>query len=364
MASPPLAPICSRRSPSGCPAPWWSASAWTACGVEAVPFESASITPSLPPALARAKKIPLLDRLALAHEHGDGSTLEAVVRNRMGAGMEGIAQRVTSPFTFDDLVLPTATSNALFDYVSWQTHADQVLDDWRLGTTFQKSTGSVALFRGPPGTGKTMAAGVIANALGLPLFRVSLAGLVSKYIGETEKNLERLFACAEHSDIVLFFDEADALFGKRSEVKDAHDRYANIETSYLLQKIETYQGVAILATNLYQNIDEAFLRRIDLVVDFPSPGIEHRQALWQRLDRTDAPLCPKIDLAFLATQFQLTGGEIRNCILSAAHYAAREDMAIGMGHLIRAIGKEYLKQGKALRKQTFGDYYRLLKDCA
>lgn len=339
-----------------------SASAWAACGLEAVPFECASSEPPLPPSLARAKKIPLLDRLGLAHVHGDSSALDAVVQNRMGAGMDGIAQRVDSQFTFDDLVLPNATLNALNDYVSWQAHADQVLGDWRLGTTFQKSAGNVAVFRGPPGTGKTMAAGVIANALGLPLFRVSLAGLVSKYIGETEKNLERLFECAEHSDIVLFFDEADALFGKRSEVKDAHDRYANIETSYLLQKIETYRGVAILATNLYQNIDEAFLRRIDLVVDFPSPGIEHRLALWQRLDRTEAPRCPKIDLAFLAAHFELTGGEIRNCILIAAHYAARESTAIGMDHLIRAIGKEYLKQGKALRKQTFGVYYRLLKD--
>lgn len=339
-----------------------SAPQWAAQGLAPVSIRARPVVPPLPAVLARAQKIPVLERLSLAKRYRDETALGAAVRTRMGAGMQGIAQHVESQFSFDDLVLPDTTLRALQDYVSRQAHAEEVLDRWRLGSTFQKQAGNVAVFRGPPGTGKTMAASVIANALDLPLFRVSLAGLVSKYIGETEKNLERLFECAEHSDVVLFFDEADALFGKRSEVTDAHDRYANIETSYLLQEIETYEGAAILATNLYQNVDEAFLRRIDLVIDFPTPGADHRLALWERLRQTKAPLCPEADLGFLAEQFELTGGEIRNCILAAAHYAAREATAIGMGQLIRAVSQEYLKQGRALRKQSFGIYYSLLRD--
>jgi SpoVK/Ycf46/Vps4 family AAA+-type ATPase len=246
--------------------------------------------------------------------------------------------------------------------VSWRVHAPQVLERWEFGRTFNRRRGSVALFRGPPGTGKTVAASVVANAIGLPLYRVDLAGMISKYIGETEKNLERLFAAAATSDVVLFFDEADALFGKRSEVSDAHDRYANIETSYLLQRIEAQDGAVILATNLQDNLDTAFLRRIDIVVDFPAPGPADRLRLWQRLSATAAPVAPDLDLPFLAEAFELTGGEIRNVLIAAAHAAARDGCPIGMGEIVRALAQELQKLGRPLRRQPFGLHFRHLRE--
>jgi SpoVK/Ycf46/Vps4 family AAA+-type ATPase len=275
--------------------------------------------------------------------------------------MEGVAQPVESAFGFDDLVLGPAALRQLADFVSWRMHAPRILDDWGLGPIFSRRRGAVALFRGPPGTGKTMAASVIANAIGLPLYRIDFAGLISKYIGETEKNLERVFAAAAASDVVLFFDEADALFGKRAEVSDAHDRYANIETSYLLQRIEAQDGAVILATNLQDNIDTAFLRRIDIVVDFPAPGPADRLRLWRRLSATRAPLAPDLDLGFLAENFELTGGEIRNVLIAAAHAAAREDCAIGMGEIMRALAQEWQKLGRPLRRPSFGPHYRHLR---
>jgi len=219
----------------------------------------------------------------------------------------------------------------------------------------------VALFKGPSGTGKTMAARAVAAALGLPAFRVDLAAMVSKYIGETEKNLERLFAAAEETDALLFFDEADAIFGQRSEVSDAHDRYANLETSYLLQRLESFDGLSVLATNLAQNMDDAFLRRIDVVVEFPAPDTRHRRALWQRGVRTGAPLGPDLDLDLVAERFDLTGGEIRNCWLDAAHRAAVAGGPIGMAEIMQAIGTELAKQGKPLRKADFGPHYAALR---
>ena len=312
--------------------------------------------------LAHAYGVPLLDRLGLAAQFADASeALAPALRARAARGMEGVAQPVESAFGFDDLVLGPAALRQLADFVSWRMHAPRILDDWGLGPIFSRRRGAVALFRGPPGTGKTMAASVIANAIGLPLYRIDLAGLISKYIGETEKNLERVFAAAAASDVVLFFDEADALFGKRAEVSDAHDRYANIETSYLLQRIEAQDGAVILATNLQDNIDTAFLRRIDIVVDFPAPGPTDRLRLWQRLSTTRAPLAPDLDLAFLAENFELTGGEIRNVLIAAAHAAAREDCAIGMGEIMRALAQEWQKLGRPLRRPSFGPHYRHLR---
>ncbi|WP_145963000.1 ATP-binding protein, partial [Mangrovicoccus ximenensis] len=190
-----------------------------------------------------------------------------------------------------------------------------------------------------------MAAGAVARALGLPLFRVDLAGMVSKYIGETEKNLDRLFAAADHADVVLFFDEADAIFGQRSEVQDSHDRYANLEVSYLLQRLEAFEGVSILATNLAQNIDAAFLRRIDMVVEFPAPSASDRRALWARGLAGGVPAEEEIDLDLLAG-FELTGGEIRNCWLWAAHLAARQGGPVGTFRLLQAVWAELAKQGR------------------
>jgi len=202
---------------------------------------------------------------------------------------------------------------------------------------------------------------VIARSLGLELFRIDLATVVSKYIGETEKNLQRIFDNATRADVVLFFDEADAMFGKRSEVKDAHDRYANIETSYLLQKIEAHTGVCILASNLAQNIDEAFMRRIQVVVDFPLPGPKERETIWRQLLTTSAPTREDLDLPFLGHQFELTGANIKSILLLAGCYAAGEQQPIGMDHLVQAIAREYSKLGKPLTKTLFGPYYSRLR---
>jgi ATPase family associated with various cellular activities (AAA) len=313
--------------------------------------------------LAGAAGVPFLDRLRLATQHAAAPTeLAAGLRARAARGMESVAQPVESSFDFDDLVLPPTALRLLGDFVSWRIHAPHVLDRWGFGHTFNRRGGSVALFRGPPGTGKTVAASVVANAIGLPLYRVDLAGMVSKYIGETEKNLERLFTAAAASDVVLFFDEADALFGKRSEVSDAHDRYANIETSYLLQRIESQDGAVILATNLQDNLDTAFLRRIDIVVDFPAPGPADRLRLWRRLGATEAPVAADLDLPFLAEAFELTGGEIRNVLIAAAHAAARDGCAIGMGEIVRALAQELQKLGRPLRRQPFGSHFRHLRE--
>ncbi|WP_224824341.1 ATP-binding protein [Cognatishimia sp. MH4019] len=275
--------------------------------------------------------------------------------------MAGLATPVTSSFEMKDLIVRQTTKSALNQMITWRQQAGCILDDWKLGSTFGKTRSGTALFKGPPGTGKTMAAGIIGKTLGLPLFRVNLAGIVSKYLGETQKNLDQVFCAAEEADVILFFDEADAIFGQRSEVSDARDRYANLETSFLLQRMEAFSGLSILATNLHQNMDDAFLRRIDWVIDFPAPGPTERLALWERLKNGAAPVDASVDFAQLAETFDLTGGEIRNCALAAAHRAAQTGSKITTQLLYTAVAAELRKQGKPVRKSVFGDHYAALK---
>jgi SpoVK/Ycf46/Vps4 family AAA+-type ATPase len=217
------------------------------------------------------------------------------------------------------------------------------------------------LFAGQSGTGKTMAAEIIAADLGLELYKIDLSSMVSKYIGETEKNLDRVFSAAREANAILFFDEADALFGKRSEVKDAHDRYANIEVGYLLQKMEEYDGVVILATNLRKNMDEAFVRRLHVAIDFPFPEEEDRLRIWRKAYPAEAPLDADVDLAFLARQFKLAGGNIRNIALLSAFLAAEDGAAIGMRQIVRAVRREYQKLGKLVTGSEFGAYLELAR---
>lgn len=311
--------------------------------------------------LTRLGRLDLLALSRLLGRHGCAEDLRAAVRARMSQDLIGLAELVTSDFSLADLVLPSRTRTGLQTLVAWQDTAVTVRNEWGLGTVFGKSASIIALFKGPSGTGKTMAASAVANTLGLPLFRVNLAGLVSKYIGETEKNLDRLFAAAETADVVLFFDEADAIFGRRSEVQDAHDRYANLETAYLLQRLEAYDGIAVLASNLHQNIDDAFLRRIDFMIEFPAPGQDARRAIWRRIHTGAAPLDEHIDLDLLADRFELTGGEIRNCCLAAAHIAAANGGVIDMAALMQAVGRELAKAGKPIRKASFGPHYAALR---
>ncbi|MBP7689761.1 MAG: ATP-binding protein, partial [Thermoflexales bacterium] len=219
---------------------------------------------------------------------------------------------------------------------------------WGVGEKLASSSGVTVLFSGPPGTGKTMAAEVIAAELELDLYKIDLSTVVNKYIGETEKNLGRIFDEAASSNAILFFDEADAIFGKRSEVKDSHDRYANIEISYLLQRMEAYDGVTVLATNLRANMDEAFKRRLQFAVDFPFPDEAYRQRIWQTLFPPGVPRAADLDLGLMAKRFKLAGGNIRNIIISAAYLAAANGGIVNMDHLMHGARRELQKMGRLI----------------
>jgi hypothetical protein len=286
--------------------------------------------------------------------------LKAGARAQNAAGLERLARRIEPAVGFADLVLPPDTIDQLQDLMVRARRRDRVLDEWKMAGPAARRRGLSALFAGPSGTGKTMAAEVLAHELGLDLYAVDLATVVDKYVGETEKNLDRIFAEAERVNGVVLFDEADALFGKRSEVRDAHDRYANVETAYLLQRMELFDGIAILASNLRSNLDEAFTRRLDAVIDFPEPEEPYRRRLWQRCLGDRIPTDPDVDLGFLARSFKLAGGSIRNITVAAAYRAADEDRPLRMVDLIRATQREYLKMGRLCVESEFGPYYGLL----
>ena len=300
---------------------------------------------------AHAREVPL-----------DEDELKAGARAQNAAGLERLARRIQPAVGFADLVLPPDTMAQLKELLTRARYREQVLDVWKMGGPSARRRGLTALFAGPSGTGKTMAAEVLAGELGLDLYTVDLATVVDKYVGETEKNLDRIFAEAERVNGVILFDEADALFGKRSEVSDAHDRYANVEVAYLLQRMELFDGIAILATNLRANLDEAFTRRLDSLVDFPEPEEEYRRQLWERSLGTAMPRADDLDLGFLAESFQLAGGAIRNIVVAAAYAAAEHGRPLSMAHLIRATQREYLKMGRLCVESEFGPYYPLLAD--
>jgi SpoVK/Ycf46/Vps4 family AAA+-type ATPase len=237
----------------------------------------------------------------------------------------------------------------------------QVYGDWGFDQKLSLGKGLIALFTGPSGTGKTLSAEIMANELGLDLYKVDLSIVVSKYIGETEKNLSRVFQEAQDSNAILFFDEADALFGKRSEIKDAHDRYANIEINYLLQQVEEYEGAIILASNMKKNIDEAFLRRLHFAIEFPFPDESHRLRIWQGIFPAQAPLASELDLDFLSRKFKIAGGHIKNVALAAAFRAAEDGGVIRMEHLMLGLKREYQKLGKVCEKAEFEKYYDLVR---
>jgi AAA+ superfamily predicted ATPase len=288
---------------------------------------------------------------------GGGDGLAQAVRRLAGGHLDGVAQRVRPRRAWDDLVVPADDARQLRELAARHRRRDTVYGQW--GFPRFPSTGTVALFAGPSGTGKTLAAEVVAGELGLDLYKVDLSAVVSKYIGETEKNLERIFGAAAAGDLVLFFDEADALFGKRSEVADAHDRYANIEVAYLLQRLETYDGLVILATNLQRNIDSAFLRRLSFAVDFVLPEEDQRRAIWARSFPAAAPVAD-LDVDFLARQFKVSGGIIHNAALSAAFLAAEEGVPIGMRHVVLALKREFQKLGRLRTEAEFDRYYHLV----
>jgi DNA-binding SARP family transcriptional activator/AAA+ superfamily predicted ATPase len=296
----------------------------------------------------------------LAHARAPGAPrltqddLYAACRLQSNRKLAELAQRITPHYAWDDIVLPADRMEQLEEVANQVRYRALVYESWGFERKLANGRGLAVLFAGPSGTGKTMAADVLAHELGLDLYKIDLSTVVSKYIGETEKNLSRIFAEAATSNAVLFFDEADAMFGKRSQVRDAHDKYANLETSYLLQRMEQHEGVVVLATNLRKNLDDAFIRRLHVTIDFPVPGVEERRRIWEQVWPKEAPLDGSVDPDLLARQIDLPGGNIRNIALAGAFLAAADGGVVTMGHLLRATRREYQKMGKILTTGEFG----------
>ena len=280
--------------------------------------------------------------------------LFAAARAYSNPRLSSLARKIVPRYDWDDIVLPEDQVSLLHEIVDTVRGRPQVLETWGVGKKLASSAGVTALFAGPPGTGKTMSAEIIAHELNQDLYKIDLSTIVSKYIGETEKNLERIFTEAQASNSILFFDEADALFGKRSEVRDSHDRYANIEISYLLQRMEMYDGVTILATNLRANLDEAFTRRLQFAVDFPFPEEEDRLRIWRTLFPPDVPRDAELDFGLLARRFKLAGGSIRNILVNAAYLAASDGGRVTMNHLLHGTRRELQKMGRLMGEEDFG----------
>ncbi len=275
----------------------------------------------------------------------------AAARQQSARELAAVATRVEATATWSDIVLPDDSLAQLREVCSRVAFSHRVLEEWGFDQRLSHGKGIAALFSGPSGTGKTMAAEVVAAELGLDLYRVDIPSVVSKWIGETEKNLDAVFRLAENA--ILFFDEADALFGKRSEVRDAHDRYANVEISYLLQRMETFEGLAILATNVRHHMDEAFLRRLSFVIQFPFPDDVQRQLIWERIWPSATPLSRDIDFARVARTFRFAGGNIKNVALAAAYSAAERGGGVTMDDIAHAVRREYQKLGKNIVETEF-----------
>ena len=275
--------------------------------------------------------------------------------NQLGS----IATQINAVFTWDDLVVEEDQKKQM-ELICNQLKNRGILEEqWGFGKKMPYGKGISALFYGSPGTGKTMAAQVMANELGLDLYRIDLSQIVSKYIGETEKNIAKLFEKAKNINALLFFDEADSLFAKRSEVKDSHDRNANMETAYLLQKLEEYEGISILATNYLNNIDDAFKRRIRFIVNFSLPTADIRYSLWKNLIPEEAKVKNNIDFEFFAKNFEFSGSNIKEILINAAHMAIAEEKAISNYYIIQAIKNNFQKNGKLLIASDFGEYEAL-----
>lgn len=277
----------------------------------------------------------------------------AASRDHSNQKLGTLATKIRPNYSWDDIVIPADTMRQLREIVNTVRQRPLVYEEWGFGTKMSMGKGVNALFAGESGTGKTMAADIIANSLGLDLYRIDLSAIVSKYIGETEKNLNQIFTEASTSNAILFFDEADSLFGKRSEVKDSHDRYANIETSYLLQRMEAYDGVVILATNLRANLDDAFTRRLHFVIDFPFPKADRREKIWEITFPSQTPVNNDVNFKILAERYDLSGGNIRNIVLASAFLAAERGESVGMLDLIHATKREYQKLGRLIRIDDF-----------
>jgi SpoVK/Ycf46/Vps4 family AAA+-type ATPase len=270
------------------------------------------------------------------------------------SGLDELAQRIIPMATWDDLIIPENQNRILHEIAMHVRQKSKVYNDWGFASQTSGGLGISALFTGDSGTGKTMASEVLANELQLDLYRIDLSQVVNKYIGETEKNLKRIFDAADKGGAILLFDEADALFGKRSDVKDSHDRYANIEVSYLLQRMEAYRGLAILTTNLKTSLDKAFMRRLRFVVQFPFPDSFQRVEIWKRVFPPETPV-ENLDMGKLS-KLNVAGGNIRNIAMNAAFIAAEENKPVEMSHIHRAARSEYAKLEKPMSASESGSW--------
>jgi SpoVK/Ycf46/Vps4 family AAA+-type ATPase len=291
----------------------------------------------------------------------DANDLNQACRAQTGSRLPTLARKINPIFKWNDIILPSDCLGQLREVCAHVRHRQRVFSDWGFDGKISLGKGLGILFVGSSGTGKTMAAEIIAGELALDLYKIDLSGVVSKYIGETEKNLSRVFAEAEATNAVLFFDEADAIFGKRSEVKDSHDRYANIEINYLLQKMEEYEGIVVLASNFQKNIDEAFTRRLRFIIEFPFPEKDYRGRIWRKVFPANTPLASDIDFDFLAHKLKVSGGNIRNIALSAAFLAAANSGHVGMEHIVCAAKREFQKMGRLCVKSDFEQYFELIE---
>ncbi len=287
-------------------------------------------------------------------------TLYAGVHDVLSHQFESRARRVERIFDWDDLVLPEAQKVKIMECCLQVSLRHIVMEKWELGNV-NNYGGTTVLFYGPPGTGKTMASQVIASQLGMELYKAELSAIVSKFVGETEKNLKRIFEDAKKSQAILFFDEADALFGKRTEVKDSHDKYSNMEAAFLLQEMEHYNGIVILATNFVENIDEAFKRRMKFIVEFPFPAYAERRKIWEKTIPSAMPVGDDVDFDFLAEKFEITGSGIKNAVYGAAFLAAAKEKPVGMEEFILAVKREYEKNGKLFSDTEAGVYSAYIK---
>jgi hypothetical protein len=317
-----------------------------------------SLTPGqIKDALAQSETKTLWQGLATI---GETSLYESCY-SQIKHGLQGSkARKVPVVFTWEDLILPLGSKGLLRLACNQVRYKQVVYKEWGFGAKLPYGRGLSLLFSGPPGTGKTMGAQVVAGELKLELYKVDLAGVVSKYIGETEKNLREIFREAAKSQAVLFFDEADVLFNKRTEVREANDKYSNMEAAFMLQEIEEYEGVCILATNYLQNIDEAFKRRLKFIIEFPFPNAQYRQKLWHAAFPATTPLGEDIDWEYLARRFELSGSNIKNIALNAAFVAAAQAKNVTMAEILLALRNELAKSGKILSPEEFGEYYMLL----
>jgi SpoVK/Ycf46/Vps4 family AAA+-type ATPase len=281
-------------------------------------------------------------------------------RNRSSLKLNSLARKINPRRKWQDIILAPAVKEQLEEICAFVRHKETVFSEWGFDKKLSLGKGLNILFAGPSGTGKTLAAEIIAGEVGLDLYKIDLSGIVSKYIGETEKNLKKIFGEAETCNAILFFDEADALFGKRSDVNDSHDRYANIEVNYLLQQMEEHEGTIILASNYKKNLDDAFIRRLQFAVEFPIPDEAARKEIWIGMFPENARLGEDVDFNFLS-KFKLTGGNIKNIALLAAVLAVDGPGVIGMKEILRALKREFQKMGKICTPGDFGAYYQLVK---